>query len=247
MRKLVAQEQACLQAADRIVTPSPVTAEYLAGERQVDRAKIEVIPNGVDTDLFRPGEATAGLDLLYFGTLASWQGVDLAIRAAAQTGARLTILGAGSNRQRDSLAALAAKLGIAPQVSILEPVDHAQLVELMHRSFAVLAPLALDERNTRQGCCPLKILESMAAGVPVIASDLPVVRALGVDGRHFLLVKPGSVDQIVEAVRRLEADPGLRNRIAVEARAHIAANYTWARAGAALVSTARSALLSASG
>ena len=241
MRKLMLQEQACLEAADRIVTPSAVTARYLSGARGVDPAKIRVIPNGVDTALFRPGERNAdggAIDLLYFGTLSSWQGVDLAVRATAhlcaETPARLTVLGVGNNRQRELLTALAAKLGIAAQVEIRPPVEQAQVAEALGRAFAVLAPLPINDRNTKQGCCPLKILEGMAAGVPVIASDLPVTRELGEHGSHLLLVKPGSVDQIARAVLDLHADPDLWRRLAVGGRDHILRHYTWERAGAAL-------------
>ncbi len=75
----------------------------------------------------------------------------------------------------------------------------------------------------------------MSAGVPVIASDLPVVRELGCDGVHFLLVKPGSVDQIAQAALRLAGDRALAARIAKHARAHVLANYTWDRSGELLM------------
>ncbi len=239
MRKLVAQEQACLEAADRIVTPSGVTERYLAGSRGVDPAKIRLIPNGVDIELFRPGaHAPSEISLLYFGTLAQWQGVDVAVRAlaqiCAQIPARLTILGVGGSRQRDPIAALAGKLGVADRVDVAPPVGQEELVRALHRSFAVLAPLAINDRNVQQGCCPLKVLEGMAAGTPVISSDLPAVRALGEHGRHFLLVKPGSVDQIAQAVLQLYSDPELRRRLGSAAREHIVADYTWDRSGGAL-------------
>jgi glycosyltransferase involved in cell wall biosynthesis len=242
MGKILAQEQACLDAADRIVTPSAVTACYLSAGRGVDAGKIHVIPNGVDTDLFHPPTAPPARDtvirLLYFGTLASWQGVDVAVRAVAQINeampASLTILGEAGNRQKEPIAALAVKLGIAAQVEIAPPVDQPTLVETLHRSFAALAPLALNDRNIKQGCCPLKILESMSTGTPVIAGDLPVVRELGEHGRHFLLVKPGSVDQMAQAVLQFRANPDLHRRISAEARAHIVERYTWERSGAAL-------------
>ena len=243
MRKLVAQEQACLRAADRIVTPSAVTGRFLA-TRGVDTSRICVIPNGVDTDVFRPPATPPEFDgeirLLYFGTLTSWQGVDLAVRAVAQLctsiPARLTILGGATPRQQEPIAALAAKLGLGPRVAITPPVSQPELVGEIHRSFAVLAPLVVNDRNVLQGCCPLKILESMSAGVPVIASDLPVVRELGEHGRHFLLVKPGSVDQIAQAVLRLRAGPALARSLTSAACERIAAHYTWERSGAALAS-----------
>jgi glycosyltransferase involved in cell wall biosynthesis len=234
MTKLFAQEAACLQAADRVVTPSGVTARYLVERRGVESAKVRVIPNGVDTVLFHPSgqaEAPAPQDrLLYFGTLSQWQGVDLAVRAAAQISAKLTILGAGSNRQREAISALAAKLG-AP-VDVLPAVPQTELVAALHQSFAVLAPLTLSERNVVQGCCPLKILESMAAGIPVIASDLPVVRELEV---NCLLVKPGSVDQIAQAVLQLRASPELWRKLSVEGRRQVEERYTWECAATTLV------------
>jgi glycosyltransferase involved in cell wall biosynthesis len=62
-----------------------------------------------------------------------------------------------------------------------------------------------------------------------------VVRELGCDGVHFLLVKAGSVDAIAEAVLRLWSDRQLASRISGLARAQVQAKYTWEHAGAALV------------
>ena len=242
MRKLIAQEQACLEAADRIVTPSAVTGRYLES-RGADASKIRVIPNGVDTDLFHARDSAPEpgpeLRLLYFGTLASWQGVDLAVRALAQICA--THPRAAHDSRRSRAPGRRSRLRRWPRSwesphawRSREPVAQPEVVAALHRSFAVLAPLAVNDRNIRQGCCPLKILEGMAAGIPVIASDLPVVRELGDDGRHFLLVKPGSVDQIAQAVLRLHADADLWRRLAAAARERIESRYTWERSGAAL-------------
>jgi glycosyltransferase involved in cell wall biosynthesis len=85
MGKVIAQERACLDAADRIVTPSGVTHRFLTRGHGVDESKVHVIPNGASLGDCLDCDAPAGeLRLLYFGTLASWQGVDLAVRALAQ-------------------------------------------------------------------------------------------------------------------------------------------------------------------
>lgn len=244
MRKVIAQEQACLAAAHLVVTPSGVTREYLISTRGVLPEKVRVIPNGVDVEMFRPllfrAREAGPIRLLYFGTLSAWQGVELGIRALAQIRSRelatLTIIGAGSGRETNSLLALARKLDVSALVTVLPPMTQAELAGRLRASDVVLAPLTLNDRNLVQGCCPLKILEGMAAGVPVIASDLPVVRELGRDGEHFLLVKPGSVDQIAEAVLRLANGRALAIQIAEQGRAHVMANYSWKRAGDALIS-----------
>jgi len=235
MRKIEAQERMCVAAADRIITPSAVTSDFLERSRGARGEKIAVIPNGVDIELFEPSPVPHGSGkLLYFGTLSPWQGVDLAIRAVASTDASLTILGTGSRARRQALTHLAAKLGVVDRVVLRPPVSQIELCQALAACDAVLAPLLWNDRNVVQGCCPLKVLEGMAAGRPVISSDLEVVRQLGVHEAHFLLVKPGSVDAMASAIERLRADPALASRLASNARQHIGKRYTWDHANAAL-------------
>jgi glycosyltransferase involved in cell wall biosynthesis len=242
MRKLLAQEQRCFAAADLMVTPSGVTRQYLISARGTPPEKVRVIPNGVATEVFRPATRASDADdlkMIYFGTLSSWQGVELGIRALAQirleVAASLTIIGTGSGREQESLMQLAKKLGVAAHVSMSPAIPQRELAECLGAADVMLAPFTLNDRNIVQGCCPLKILEGMSAGVPVIASDLPVVRELACDGVHFLLVKPGSVDQIAQAALRLAGDRALAARISEQARAHVLANYTWDRSGELLL------------
>jgi glycosyltransferase involved in cell wall biosynthesis len=238
MGKIEAQERACVAAADRIVTPSAVTRDFLVKSRGALSQRIAVIPNGADTKLFRPrGAPPAGAAwrLLYFGTLSPWQGVDLAIRAVAQVdAASLRVVGTGGRARIAALARLAAKLGVADRVALCPPVSPAELAEELAACNAVLAPLPWNDRNVVQGCCPLKVLEGMAAGRPVIASDLEVVRELGLHEEHLLLCRPGSVAAIAEAIVRLRGDPALAATLSVNARRWVEERYTWAHAVASL-------------
>ncbi|MEL6383688.1 MAG: glycosyltransferase family 4 protein [Cyanobacteria bacterium J06626_18] len=245
--KLKAQEQICLDAADVIVTPSPITRDHLI-RRGVDPGKIQVIPNGVDLSIFQYQApqiyaASASLtapnfEVCYFGTLSKWQGVDLAVRALAMVQprcpTRLTLIGPASKRQANLLDKLATKLGVRDRFTLQAPSTQAALVDQLHRSHCTIAPLTSCDRNLVQGCCPLKVLEGMASGTPVIASDLPVVRALGTPTTHFIPVKPNSVTALAAAWVYLQHHPDYAQRLSTTARHHIEQHFTWAAAGRSL-------------
>ncbi len=249
MDKLVRQEQLCLEAAEQIVTPSFVTRSHLIS-RGIPASRIEVIPNGVDLSIHRyqplktcEKQELETLNLLYFGTLSAWQGVDLAVDALAlycrDFSGQLTIVGPARGKQVAQLEKLARKLGVAESVTILEACPQAALNALMHQASAIVAPLKANDRNLVQGCCPLKVLEGMASGTPVITSDLPVVTDLGESERHFLAVRPGSSKAIKDAMLRLRADGALRKRLSGEGRSHIENHYTWQQAQTKLLTIYR--------
>ncbi|BAY25048.1 putative glycosyl transferase [Calothrix sp. NIES-2100] len=241
LHKLHSQEQICLAAADLIITPSSITSQYLQN-RGVPANKIRVIPNGVDLNIFTNDKGQITNDkfqMIYFGTLSPWQGVNLAVEALAlinrEFPAALKVIGQTRDYQIKALKQLAQKLGVADKLTILPAMSQTRLVEHIHTSDVILAPLMPSDRNLVQGCCPLKILEGMATGIPVIASDLAVVRELGEDGVHFLLVKPGSAKSIKDVVLRWQNDQERATQLAVNARQRIEDYYTWQRAGEALI------------
>ena len=234
MQKLMSQEQCCLDAADLIVTVSQVNANHLL-KRGVDANRLVVIPNGVDTTTFayRPYRPLGKreLSLLYSGTLSRWQGVHIAIEALAQyrreRPARLTIVGAGRPDQIRSLREIASRWGVEQHLQILEPVTQSELAHLHHSSDVVLVPLMPNDRNLIQGCCPLKLLEGMASGTPVIASDMPVTAEIAENNINALLVRPGSAKAIKDALLRLTQETGLSQTLSVNARQRIEERFTW--------------------
>ena len=249
LAKLHAQEQACLDAADLIVTPSQVTAGHLTG-RGVPVGRIQVIANGVDLDVFsyrapRPlGDRPARM--IYCGTLTSWQGVHHAIEALRlyrrDFPATLTVVGPGRARDRRAILDRCRAMGLGDAVTLLEPVPQPALAALYHDHDVAVVPLPANDRNLVQGCCPLKLLEAMAAGTPVIASDMPVVRDLVTPEREALLVKPGAGKAIKDAMLRLRAQPALGQDLSQAARRRVERDHTWAASGARLIDAYESAL-----
>jgi glycosyltransferase involved in cell wall biosynthesis len=192
------------------------------------------------------GELPAPIRLLYSGTLASWQGADRAVEALAllrrALPATLTLIGPASRGRKDDLLRLADTLAVSAHVRLLDPLPQPALAAVHHEHDVALAPLLCNDRNIMQGCCPLKILEAMAAGTPVIASDLPVVRALAENEREALLVKPGSAKAIKDAVLRLAVDPELGQKLSTAARARVECGFTWEIGSDSLVNAYRELL-----
>lgn len=242
LRKLIRQEQACLLAADLVLTVSRTTAGWLE-RRGVPPDRIRVIPNGVDTHVFayQAPEFRGDREMrwLYSGTLAAWQGVWVALEALAlfvrDAPARLTFVGPARTGQRERILERAWELGVSDRVTLLPPVPQAELARLHHDSDAVLAPLMPNDRNLEQGCCPLKVLEAMASGVPLVASDLPVVRELVEGEEEALLVRPGSAKAMKDGLLRLRQQDGVAERLSRAARRRVERDFTWSGQTAALV------------
>jgi glycosyltransferase involved in cell wall biosynthesis len=231
--KLEAQEQACLDAADLVVTPSRVTAELLAG-RGVEASRLRVVPNGVDLERFPsrppcPFPTDRPLRLLYVGTLTAWQGLPHALEALAlyvrDLPAELTVVGPGRPRQLRELEAHCHDLGISGRVRFERPRAQTELAALYREHDVALAPLPPNDRNLVQGCCPLKVLEAMASGIPLVASELPVVTDL--TGEHAVLVRPGSGKALKDGLLRLREEAGLAERLVAAARRRVEESFTW--------------------
>jgi len=244
MRKLIAQEERLLGAADLVLTPSEVTRNYLI-ERGAPAERIEVIANGVDVDFFpyqpvrKMPVPPQKLEVLYSGTLSSWQGVDVAIEAVRlyrrDAPARLTVVGPARNKRRRELLALGERAQLGDDLTLLSPVSQPELAALHHGADAVLAPLLPNDRNKTQGCCPLKVLEAMASGTPLVASDLEVVSLLARNEEEALLVRPGSAKAIKDALVRLVSERELGARLSRTARKRVEEQFTWSHAQSSLV------------
>jgi len=232
--KIKQQEITTLLRADAIICPSAVTRAYIAS-LGIPREKITVIPNGVDAKLFAPqpfnrlpGERPV---LLYMGTLADWQGLDVLIEAMraimAQRPAMLRIVGRGRGRQRRDLLKRVRKLGLEGAVSVEPAVPHHEMPALLAQADVCIAPLAYNDRNVTQGCCPLKLIEYMACGRPVVASNLPVVRELARDDVDALLFTPDDPADLARCVLAILDDASLAQRLGCAAAGHARQRFTW--------------------
>lgn len=229
--KIGDMERFCLRNATGVLCVSGVTRGALVHEG-VDGAKITTIPNAASEEFFHADPADNPIPLLnegrwcgYIGSLHAWQGVEFLVDAFAQArvdGARLAIIHNGAHNPRDIERRVVAK-GLNGRVLIHPPLAPRELAAAISTMRFTTAPLTETARNTYQGCCPVKVIESMAAGVPVAASDLAVTRELIDHGENGLLAEPGDVRAFAHAIRAMFEAAGFATKARAKARSH----YSW--------------------
>jgi glycosyltransferase involved in cell wall biosynthesis len=237
LTKIREQEIATLMLSDALVCPSDVTRAFLTS-LDVPRQRIRVIPNGVSPRDFRatplPPDDGHTPVLLYIGTLADWQGLDILINAMPmillERRVRLRILGRGRSRQRKLLAKQIRKLGLEEYISLEPAVPHHLVPEAIAQADLCIAPLGMNDRNITQGCCPIKVIEYMSSGRPILASNLPVVRELVREDIDALLFSPDDPLDLARQALAILGDRRLAERLANSAASRARGKFTWSAA-----------------
>jgi glycosyltransferase involved in cell wall biosynthesis len=97
-------------------------------------------------------------------------------------------------------------------------MDQADLVPVLRTAQVCVAPLPADPRNSLQGCCPIKILEYMAVGRPILSTFIaPVEEILSHPGTGWL-VEAGSPAALAEGIEWMRAHPREREELGLRAR-----------------------------
>jgi glycosyltransferase involved in cell wall biosynthesis len=238
LEKIRQHELATIVLSDALVCVSEVSRTFLTS-LGAPQKRITVIPNGASPKNF-PAKPPLSLEnelptILYIGTLADWQGLETLLKAMplinAEHPARIKIVGRGRSRQRKAVRKQIRKLGLEAHVCLLDPLPHHEIPALIAQADLCVAPLGLNDRNIVQGCCPIKVLEYMAAGRPILASNLPVVRELVREGVDGLLFWPDDPDDLARNALRLLRDPQFAQCLADNAAQRARQNFTWHIAG----------------
>jgi glycosyltransferase involved in cell wall biosynthesis len=183
-----------------------------------------LVPHGVDLDRFVPGPVVhdATTHLLAVGRLVEKKGFPTLIDAMAQlaggttTSFELTIVGEGTDRT--ALEDRIAAHGITDVVHLPGRTTHDELPTLYRSADIVVAPSVVDSKGDRDGL-PNVVLESMACGRPLVASDVAAIASAVEHDRNGVLVPPGDATALADAIRGLAADRARRDRLGAAARA----------------------------
>lgn len=229
-------EHECVQGASAVVCPSARIARCVEQRYGPLRAPITVIPNGYDGPDYHavpdsaPEHTNRGpLRAVYLGTLHPWQGVFVALRALTALRDRVTldVIAPPQRSYVQRLERVVLRRGLQSMVRVLPPMHRGELARQLPGYQLGLAPLTKSLRNVEQGCCPIKILDYLAHGLPVLASDLFVVRELLEHDHNALLVPPNNANALSEALHALVGDPARLARLRDNARPSLHGRLDW--------------------
>lgn len=183
-----------------------------------EASRVVVAPSGVDLAMFAavPAFEPSGLHkprVVCLGRMNRVRGLDV-FRAAARAGCEVTLVGDQVEDVRRD-----ASLTVHPFVPPREVPAWYGKCDL------ALIPYQPD-LPTAESMSPIKLFEAMAAGRPIIASDLPTIREVIEHERNGLLVPAADLGAWTGAIDRLRRDPGLAARLAEAARVD-ARRYAW--------------------
>lgn len=219
------------EAASLLVAPSGRIRKLM-----VDGASpppdVAVIPNGVDLASHRRADREGerrrlGLDdelvVGFVGSFQPWHQASVLVRAFADLEAspppRLLLVGDGPGRK--PALTLARTVGVRERIQAPGRVSPGRVPAVLAACDVGVLP------GTNAYGHPMKILEYAAAGLPIVAPDVPPVREMVGDGSSAVLFEPGDAAALGRALTRLAEEPALRRRLGEAARARIARGSTW--------------------
>lgn len=208
---------------DAAIAVSEAAAGFLA---RAIAGEVEIVPNGVEVERFAdPGPAAVGLPpgrrILWVNRLDPQKGFPVMIRAFDRLAGRLgdvVLVVAGDGRDRSAADGLAKT--VRRRLVMLGPVPHEDL-PAYHAGADVFVSPALGQESFG-----IVLVEAMAAGVPVVATDIPGYREVIRPDTNGLLVPPGDWEALADALERLLGDEELAARLSDAGRERASA-YSW--------------------
>lgn len=222
-----------IRAASFVTTISEYNRRWLVHLGPEAAARIHVVRCGPALRPASPVRGGAGVavpsgpHVVSVAQLKPYKGIRHLVAAAGALrprlpGLQVTIVGDGP--ERPALEARRAALGLGDVVRMTGALPAEAVTDVLARADVFAAPSVVQPSGKMDGI-PVALMEAMAAGVPVVASDLSGIPELVRDGDTGLLVPPGDERALAAAVERLWTEPGLGRRLAAAARAAVLADY----------------------
>jgi len=214
------EELLSFKIADIVCVSSPIQAEIVQKKYKINPKKIRVIPNGIDTKLFSPGNQRGDkFTLCYCARLTKKKGPDILLEALKGiSDVRLLMVGDGPMRKE--LEETAMQEGL--DVQFLGRIPNEEIPAVYHRSHAYVLP-------THHEGSPKTLMEAMACDLPVISTDGFGVDEVFEDGVEGIKLYYGDVEGLREAILRLKNEPEKAQKMGKNGRSRVLKEYSFER------------------
>ena len=248
MQRLSKLEEETAKNADLIVTISKYSLEKTQKYYGVNEAKVRIVPNGVDTEKFKPQEPQAALKqrfglfdkpcVFFVGSLIPRKGLGFLVEAAKnivkeQAETKFVIVGDGPLKRQ--LVSSIESSNLSSNFTFLSRIKDADLPALYNCADVFVLPSIQEGQG-------IVLLEAQASAKPVVAFNIGGVNEAVVNGETGLLTKPGSTDELAEALLKLLSDKPLREKMGANGRKFVTENFTWDLCAERMLSVYREAL-----
>lgn len=186
---------------------------------------IRIVHNAVDAQQFCPGKESPQRDMVLFtGRLVAAKGIRFLIEAIPAVLRKhpeclFLFIGAGNSlpyeRRLKELKVPEQNFAFLGYLK-----DSSKLIEYYRAQSVYVAPTLYEN-------LPIRVLEAMACGVPVVASNVCAIPEIIQDGLNGFLVNPGSIRELAEKISALLADPRMRRRMGLSARKTVIEKFDW--------------------
>ncbi len=200
---------------------------------QMGARNVHVIPHGADPLRF-PAKTRYDENpriILSLGRLVQKKGLDVLLRAAPRIlgeipDVEIWIAGDGPELQRLKTMAGQSNESMRKRLKFLGSVAWTNVPALLRQATVFVVPSIRDGSGNEDGL-PTTILEAMASGLPIVASDIAGVSLVVKDGINGLLVPPGDVTALGNAVNRILSDNNLKLSMGSAGRESVENNFSW--------------------
>jgi glycosyltransferase involved in cell wall biosynthesis len=216
--------------ADTLIVVTPQLADWI--RNQVGQKPIFVVPNGANTILFNPEAQSQYLlprpYVVFYGSLARWQGIDTLLQSVnmAEWPDEVNLVIAGDGVEQPLVKAEAER---NRKVSYLGRIPFKDIPGVIANSLGGLVPKNGKGGRSDTGLSPLKVYETLACGVPVVATDFPGQADLVRNYDCGLVIKPEDPIALAQAVAYLYRNPEKAKEMGQRGRRAIDKGHSWDR------------------
>lgn len=229
-----------LGSADLVVTISEFNRRHLMNRFPEIAGRCALVRCGIpDASVAEqplPHHRGDRIEIACVGSLKPYKGHRYLIEACrmlVEAGIDVRCSLAGAGQELDRLTALVDRLDLNDNVRFLGAIDSTEVVELLRSTDVFVLPSTVEPSGKTEGI-PVALMEAMASGVPVVASDVSGIPELIEDGVSGLLVPEGKPASLAAAIARLVDQPDLARELATAAITRIDEEFTVGLNGARL-------------